>query len=272
MSEKTGRDHATELPPEVLELLKSSTIGYLSVRSPKGDLYSYPVAFYYSDYRVYFMTPVSAAKLRFIRANPEVSFLVDNHLVTKDARGVMIQGGAKVLSVARTVVSILSVGPKMVKFAQKYPGMFTFYSKGKELPDERKLYKYRLIKISPRKVVFWKGYVFGKLALQGKLRGDPLAEAPDEEKMQAFAGLLGASDMTDEELVPSPTAESMTREWTGGLERAVRNGTLTEEERSAVESFRGFLRMAADVSNTGPGVTEDERRLLARWKKSGSQA
>lgn len=267
MSQKKGGQQAAELPPEVVELLKSSTIGYLSVRSPKGDLYSYPVAFYYSDYRVYFMTPISAAKLRFIRANPEVSFLVDNHLVTKDARGVMMQGDATVLSIARTVVSILSVGPKMVKFAEKYPGMFTFYAKGKDLPDERKLYKYRLIKVSPTKVVFWKGYSFGRVAVKGKTRGDPLAEAQDDEKMEALAGLMRSADMADEELVPSTPAPQSAPEWTTGLEKAAREGTLSEQERSAIESFRSFLRMAAEASAAGPGVAEDEKRLLARWKR-----
>ncbi len=133
-----------EIPENVLDVLKTAGIGYLSVTSGKGDLYSYPVAFYFSGLKVYFMTPISAAKLKFIRGNPNVSFLVDNHLLTKGACGVMIQGKAKVFSIAKTVVSIMSVGPKMASFAKKYPGMFTFYASGKDLPDERKLYRYRL--------------------------------------------------------------------------------------------------------------------------------
>src|SRR6202045_183744 len=102
-----------ELPDEVLDILKTSTIGYLSVTSGKGELYSYPVAYYFSGLKVYFMTPISAAKLKFIRGNPAVSFLVDNHLLTKGSIGAMLQGRAKVFSIAKTVLSILSVGPKM---------------------------------------------------------------------------------------------------------------------------------------------------------------
>lgn len=41
----------------------------------------------------------------------------------------------------------------MIRFAQKYPGMFTIYAKGKEHRDERKLYRYRIIKIFPSKVL-----------------------------------------------------------------------------------------------------------------------
>lgn len=256
------------LPEEVLELLKTSTIGYLSVRSPKGDLYSYPVAFYFADNNVYFMTPISAAKLRFIRANPEVSFLVDNHLVTKEALGAMMQGNAKVFSIAKTVLSILSVGPKMIKFAQKYPGMFTFYAKGKELPDERKLYKYRLIKIAPSKIVFWKGYNFGKLPIKSKAGSDPLSVSPDEEKMAAFAHLLKGADTTDEELTPEALEPARPPEWAGGLETAVSEGTLSEQERSAIESFRSFLRLSAGGNAPGPGVSADEKKLLKKWKGS----
>ena len=147
MSPTSSKEPQREVPEQILEILKTSQIGYLAVTSPKGDLYSYPVAFYFSGFKVYFMTPISAAKLRFIKANPVVSFLVDNHLLTKGAAGAMLQGRAKVFSIGKTIMSVLSVGPKMAKFAQEYPGMFTFYASGKDLPDERKLYKYRLIRI-----------------------------------------------------------------------------------------------------------------------------
>jgi hypothetical protein len=66
-----------------------------------------------------------------MKANPDVSFLVDNHDLTLGASGVMMQGRVKVYSIAKTVASILSVGPKMAKFSKKYLGMFTFYAKGR---------------------------------------------------------------------------------------------------------------------------------------------
>ena len=76
------------------------------------------------------MTPISAAKLRFMRANPDVSFLVDNKGLTLGAVGAMVQGQAKIYSIAKTVTSILSVGPNMAKYATKYPSQFTFYARG----------------------------------------------------------------------------------------------------------------------------------------------
>src|SRR6266581_4486209 len=152
----------TPIPSEVSDVLKTANIGYLTTISKKGELYSYPVAFYYSDLRVYFVTPVSAAKYRMIKENPTVSLIVDNKQLTANACGAMIQGRARAFSVTRTLLSILALGPKVAGFSKKYPGMLSFYAKGKGLPDERKLYKYRIIQIDPTKILYWIGYTFGR--------------------------------------------------------------------------------------------------------------
>ncbi len=250
-----------EIPGEVLDVLKTAKIGYLSVKSEKGDLYTYPVAFLFSGNQVYTMTPISAAKLKFMRANPDVSFLVDNKGLTLGAVGAMIQGRAKIYSITKTVTSILSVGPNMAKYAKKYPSQFTFYARGKYLPDERKLYKYRFIRIEPTKILYWVGYVFGRY--KGKPeKGGGLASASDDEKMDAFASLLQVADeeFAAGEVAPPP------EEWADRVDEAVQKGIITEEERSAMGSFRGFLRKAADESKVGAKVTGDEKRLLKKWK------
>lgn len=265
-----NQDNGSEaLPEDVVNVLKSSPIGYLSVSSKKGELFSYPVAFYFSGLKVYFMTPISAAKLRFIRANPTVSFLVDNHLLTKGACGAMIQGKARVFSIAKTVVNILSVGPKMAHFARKYPGMFSFYASGKELPDERKLYKYRLVRIDPSKVLYWQGYRFARFAPKERegeddalaVEQDPLALTADDEKMDTLAKLLTSAD---EELQPIPTNEN--REWLENLELAAKQNEISDEERSVFDSYRSFLRKVAALNVVGPRVSSEERDLLDKWK------
>src|SRR5712692_4777861 len=80
------------LPDQVINVLKKTNIGYLSVLSKSGELYSYPVAYYYSKFTVYFVTPVSAAKYKIIKNNPRISFIVDNGKVIAEACGAMIQG------------------------------------------------------------------------------------------------------------------------------------------------------------------------------------
>jgi len=254
-----------EIPDVVLEVLKSSSIGYLSVTSSKGDLSSYPVAFYFSENKVYFMTPISAAKLKYIRANPTVSFLVDNHLLTKGAAGAMVQGKAKVFSVTKMILSILSLGPKIAHFAQKYPGMFTFYASGKELPDERKLYRYRLIRIDPSKIVYWIGYKFGRFVPKGMQDKDPLASASDDEKIDTIAQLLRGAD----EELPIPEVQQ-SNEWVEGLNEAAASGIISGDERAAIDSYRSFLRNATASNKTRPEVSSDEKKLLDKWKKKSS--
>jgi len=256
------RDKSDKIPEDVLQMLKTAPIGYLSVKSEKGDLYTYPVAFLFSGNQLYTMTPISAAKLKFMRANPDVSFLVENKGLTLGAIGAMFQGRAKVYSIAKTVASILSIGPNMAKYAKKYPDQFTFYARGKYLPDERKLYKYRFIRIEPTKVLFWVGYKFGRYVKPKGEKLPSLSAAPDDEKMDAFASLL---KVADEEFaggeVPPPSEE-----WAQKVDDAVAEGAITEEDRAAMGSFRGFLRKAAEESKVGAKVTGDEKRLLKKWK------
>jgi len=259
-----SKETQPEIPETILDILKTSGIGYLSVTSSKGELYSYPVAFYFSGLRIYFMTPISAAKLKFIRGNPTVSFLVDNHLLTKGAAGAMIQGKAKVFSIAKTVVSILSVGPKMASFAKKYPGMFTFYASGKELPDERKLYKYRLIRLEPTKILYWIGYKFGKY-FPKEVSEDPLSSSSDETKMETFAELLKTAD---EELPVREVEQS--QEWVENLDAAEKDGVISVDELKVINSYRSFLRGAVASNQGERSVSESEKKLLSKWKKGSS--
>src|SRR5215467_16371972 len=91
MVKRPENDHAAigdvGLPSLVVEVLKSNRIGYLSVISKSGELYSYPIAYYYSKPTVHFVTPVSAAKYKIIKDNPKISFIVDNGKVTTEACG-----------------------------------------------------------------------------------------------------------------------------------------------------------------------------------------
>jgi uncharacterized pyridoxamine 5'-phosphate oxidase family protein len=244
------------IPPEVVDVLEKAAIGYLSTISKKGDLYSYPVAYYYSDLRVYFVTPVSAAKYKMIRQNPTVSLIVDNKQVTTNACGAMIQGRAKIFSVTRTILSILSVGPKVAGFSKKYPGMLGFYAKGKGLPDERKLYKYRIIQIDPTKILYWIGYNFGRYV-------------PKREKKLAIGTILGKNKRdaqavarlfrSDDEELPAVEAQ-VDHDWITRLDAAVSDGHLTDEERTLIGRYKGSKEPRSTL------LTIDEKQLVKKWK------
>lgn len=243
------------IPEEVTDVLKTTNIGYLTTISKKGDLYSYPVAFYYSDLRVYFVTPISAAKYKMIKENPTVSLIVDNKQLTTNACGAMIQGRAKTFSITKTIVSILSLGPKVAGFSKKYPGMLSFYAKGKGLPDERKLYKYRIIQITPTKILYWIGYSFGRyIPKKEKTIGSRVGLARDHENASAIAQLVSSAD---EEL--APTKGPVDHDWLAKLDRQVSSGFLTQDERELIDSYK---------TQTGGSskLTKGEKKLLDRWK------
>ena len=84
--------------------------------------------------------------------------------------------------------------------------------------------------------------------------------------METFAVLL---DGADKEFaageVPPQSAE-----WVSKVDEAVENGVISKEERESLNSFRGFLREAADQSKVAREVTSDEKRLLKKWKSSSN--
>jgi len=259
---KRSKLESSPVPDQVVEVLKNIKIGYLSVLSKSEELYSYPVAFHFSDSRLYFMTPVSAAKFKILKNNPTVSFIVDNGKVTTEACGAMIQGKAKIFTIGRTLISILSVAPKMIGFTKKYPGMLSFYARGKELPDERKLYKYRLIRIDPSKIIYWLGYSFGRYIpkIGPKTAGYSLKLTKDESGLEISAKLL---ESADEDSPREPVL--LDHDWITRLEASVSEGILSKEETKMLGSYKNELnsRPTADVPSR---ATEEEKKLLRKSK------
>jgi pyridoxamine 5'-phosphate oxidase-like protein len=253
---------SSPVPEKVLDVLKTNSIGYLSVISKRGELYSYPVAFHYSGDKVYFVTPVGAAKFKIIKANPIVSFIVDNGKVTTEACGAMIQGKARIFSVGRTLLSILSVGPKIAGFSKKYPGMLTFYARGKELPDERKLYKYRLIRIEPSKIIFWTGYNFGRFV--SKKRDEPSEDllnlTADERGVEVTAKLLQPidSDVGGAQIFSN-------HDWLAALDTSASEGVLSSDERDMIGKYRRLPSQGSGRFGTS-SLTDQEKRLLKKSK------
>ena len=154
----------------------------------------------------------------------------------------------------------LSVGDKLTK---KYPGLFGFYAKGKDLPQERKIYKYRFVRIDPSKFVFWTGYKYGK-HVPAKPRKedskDVALDLGDESNVGVIAGLLGSAD--DE---PEMDKLPLNEDWLGELEAAAASGVITPEEGRAIGSATIGLQDLARSATPGK-VTEGEKKLLKKWK------
>jgi nitroimidazol reductase NimA-like FMN-containing flavoprotein (pyridoxamine 5'-phosphate oxidase superfamily) len=265
------------IPPKVMQVLRKSGIGYLSVTSPKGDLYSYPVAFYFSGDNVYFVTPTGSAKFRFIKANPKVSMVVDNRDLSTEACGAMIQGEATIYNMGQMAKSLVSVVSTAKGLSDKYPGMFTFYATGKDLPDERKIYKYRFIRIKPTKILYWVGYKFGRyIAKSDRSRGRLKQLFADlrrdgnegENALEAIAGMIEGQEESpeDEETI---LAEEP---WLRRLEKATSTGGVSDDEKRLLEMFTQSPSLKAPEMDYSPPtsaeVTDEEKSILKRWKDS----
>src|SRR5947209_16965473 len=72
----TANTQSSPVPEQVLDVLKTNSIGYLSVVSKKGELYSYPVAFHYSGDKVYFVTPIDRKSTRLNSSHANISYAV----------------------------------------------------------------------------------------------------------------------------------------------------------------------------------------------------
>ena len=208
------------------------------------------------------MTPEGSAKMKLMKENPSVSFIVDNRKLATSACGVMMQGQAKVFSIASLAASIVSLGPKMASFAKKYPGMFTFYARGKELPPDRKLYKYTVIRIDPSKFVFWTGYKFGRY-LPPKKKAEPKATLAlsDGESAGKVVSLLDTVDEESEmDTIP------VDGNWLSELESAASEGLVSEDEKKVIGSLRVSTEDLGAVPKSGQ-TTSGERKLLKKWKQ-----
>ncbi len=276
MPDKDGQT----IPTEILELLRISQIGYLSLTSKDGDIYSYPIAYFFSGEYVYFATPIGSAKIKFLRENPKVSLIVDNRKLTTACSGAMIQGDVKIFSIAKTLTSITSMLPNTINFAKKYPAMFTFYAKGKELPDERKIYKYRFIRINIKKIIFWMGYQFGRYipkktpGLLGKLFEDVKGnEKKGESVLESISRTIQSSDGDIDSEKPIALDES----WMTNMNEAASKSSITANERRIIEMFtknsmdyatktlKDEIKKISETKHSYK-VSSDEQNILKKWK------
>lgn len=274
-------EESQTIPKEVLELLRTTHIGYLSLTSKKGDLYSYPIAFLYSGEHVYFVTPKASAKVKFLTANPKVSLIIDNRKLTLNCCGAMIQGEAEIFTIAESIKKVTSVLPKTIDFSKKYPGMFSFYAKGKDLPDERKIYKYRFVRISIKKIIFWMGYQFGRYiprkspGLLGKLFSELKGDQKEGESvLESIAHMMESSDGDIDSERPVALDES----WMNNMNEGASKSSITEDERRIIEMFtqnsmdnatKTFKEGIKKITETKHSyqITSDEQNILKKWKK-----
>lgn len=185
-----------ELFPSVERTIEQNKIGYISVQTPSGKISTNPVSYYFEDGYIYFMTPRGSKRFKFMQKRSDVTFMVDNGKLMEECAGIMIQGEVEIFNQTKTFFST-NVMPKLLKYLKKYPEGIPFYALGtlglKNIPSERKLYKYNFLRINPTKVFYWDGYNFGRISVKS---GEIIEDDP---VLLARQALKGDFSITEEE-------------------------------------------------------------------------
>lgn len=261
------------VPQELIDFAAQAQVGYITTTSPKGLTYTHPVAFHYNGKHVLFGTPKGSAKMRFIEANPQVTFTLDNGKLTKGACGFMMHGKAKVYDVKSMMTSFLSVAKPTWGFLKKYPNLFTFYTLNmKELPDERKFYKYRFICINPTSMVYWIGYNFNRVKFESGEDPFTIPEDTEEdnETLQELEGIFSSLKSLSKPPPKDPLNLGSCKDLFKELNNvALASGPLNGEEQGLLRSLRNSCYTdISKASQPGGLVTNEERSILKLAKIS----
>ncbi len=144
----------------MLEVLNNSHFAYLCTTNQDNQPHITPIFFVFDERNngFYVVTSSESKKMKNIRANPKVSLTMDIRDPHNpfNNRGVMIQGKA---TVEKTVDSLTIVKDKrLVKayeaFRKKYP---ILQEARTPFAAEYKSFSETLMKITPSKMVYWRG-------------------------------------------------------------------------------------------------------------------
>jgi len=278
-----------DLPENVVNLLSKARVGLFSSVSPQGRVSTVPIGFHFDGEDVYFGTPKESAKLKFMMKNPNVSLTVENGKVMKESLGVLIQGKANVFDPKKTLTKFRESLPAIAGFSKKYPDVFFYYTRDmKELPEDRKFYKYRLVHLNTEKMLFWDGYTWGRHVPEDKEKspffeisedGDP---ATISKMVKRVLGVFNPEKLTQTEHgvsvadIPQDINDLNHMEDPDKLieavfEQAQADGKITSEEEKLLEKikdnfsiYKETLKQALDDGT----ISKDEHSLLKSVRKS----
>lgn len=280
-----GQAHA--LAQSVEELLRQERVGHVAIITPTGRVSSVPVAYHFDGSNVFFGTPRDSPKLRFLEANPNVAFQIDNGRVMKEAVGVMIQGRAEIYDTRQLLTRYTQTLPAILRFSKKYPDVFMFYTRDhSKLPDERKFYKYRLIRIVPTTILFWVGYDWARLIPHPEDYAK-FFEIQEDAEPQALAGevqsLLGSLDTIRHDEETQEEVPDVSREldlpriidpdelMAELMAEAMADDTVTDDEAAILNSISSNYRFYLDALKNAMSdgiISKDESALLHTIKQS----
>jgi uncharacterized pyridoxamine 5'-phosphate oxidase family protein len=150
------------LPGEVLWLLEDGKIGYVGTSNKNMQPHLTPVIFVFVGHKLYFITSKVSKKLRNIRENSKIAFLIDirdeNNLYNN--RAVLFSGEAKVYNLLNAFWDFFNLARVRFAFFKKYPEYMHKYQKERQnlpLAWRTTLFLSRIpVQVEPEKIVYWR--------------------------------------------------------------------------------------------------------------------
>lgn len=279
------------LAENINKLLKDGRIGHLSTVAPTGRISIVPIGYHFDGMDIYFGTPKGSAKLKFMQKNPNVSFTIDNGLVMREALGVLIQGRAEIYDTKDIFRKLKMTLPAIAGFSKKYPDVFTFYTKDmKKLPEDRKLYKYHLIRIVTEKLLYWDGYNWGRMITKPE-DYEPFFDINEKQDpnvvartLKRFLSALQTTEIDNKEegmritqaiSLEEPDIVDPDEMISSLLDMAMKDGKVTKNEMDLLITVRNnyhFYQDALKDALSDGVITKDEYTILNTIKKSVYQS
>jgi nitroimidazol reductase NimA-like FMN-containing flavoprotein (pyridoxamine 5'-phosphate oxidase superfamily) len=148
------------LPPDIYNLVKESSFAYVGT-SLKGVTHITPVVYVFDGQRIFFNTSKEAKKLKVMRKNDKVAFLIDKRDMSNiyENKAVLFTGKVKIYGVLDIPLRLIQMLRTLRLFITKYPEYTRKYSTS-ELPKAWQLTPIIariLVEVKPARIIYWRG-------------------------------------------------------------------------------------------------------------------
>lgn len=150
------------LPPDIYELVENGKFAYLGCSNSRMEPHVTSIIYVFSGRSIYFVTSVASKKLKNLRENPKMAFLIDvrdPEDIFKN-KAVLFRGEAKIFGLKDLPFGFLRMYEARRLFFQKYPEYVKMYSDKKaELPrawQMTPIISRILIEVKPKDILYWR--------------------------------------------------------------------------------------------------------------------
>ncbi|MCZ7397389.1 MAG: pyridoxamine 5'-phosphate oxidase family protein [Candidatus Methanoperedens sp.] len=148
------------LPPDIYNLVNESSFAYVGA-SLKGVTHVTPLVYVFDGQRIFFNTSKEAKKLKMMRKNNKIAFLIDKRDMSNiyENKAVLFTGEVKIFGLLDIPFHFIQMLLARQLFLKKYPEYTRKYATS-ELPKAWQLTPIIariLVEVKPSKIIYWRG-------------------------------------------------------------------------------------------------------------------